>query len=61
MLLNVGDRLTMKKKHPCGSFQFTVTRTGADIGIKCVGCGRDVMLPRQKVEKMIKKIERDEV
>ena len=42
--INVGDRLVMKKAHPCGSSDFTIVRTGADIKIKCDKCGRVVML-----------------
>lgn len=56
MDISVGDILTMKKPHPCGSKTFTVTRIGADFKIKCTGCGREMMLPRTKVEKSIKKI-----
>lgn len=46
----------MKKKHPCGSFDWEIIRLGADIKIKCDGCGHIVMLPRFKFNKMIKKI-----
>lgn len=60
MDVRVGDILLMKKKHPCGSDRFSVTRIGADFRIKCVGCGREVMLERVKVEKNIKKIIREE-
>ena len=58
MDLSVGDKIETKKNHPCGekSFVFTVLRVGADIKIKCDACGREVMLPRLKAEKMIKKI-----
>ncbi len=42
----VGDRITLKKPHPCGGREWSVYRTGADIGLKCVTCGRRVMLPR---------------
>ncbi len=56
----VGDRLEMKKKHPCGSFVFTVLRIGSDIRIVCDGCGRDLVLPREKLEKSIKKIHHTE-
>lgn len=52
----VGDILMMKKPHPCGSREFTVTRIGADFKIRCNGCGREMMLPRSKVEKNIKQI-----
>ena len=56
MDLQVGDKVEMKKAHPCGSFVWEVTRIGADIKIKCTGCGHEVMNPRVKVEKGIKKI-----
>ncbi len=46
----------MKKQHPCGSKQFEVIRLGADIKIKCVECGRIIMLPRIEFNKKIKKI-----
>jgi len=48
----------MKKNHPCGkkAVVFTVLRTGADIKIKCDNCGREIMLPRLKTEKLIKKL-----
>ena len=54
--IQVGDTLVMKKQHPCGEKEFTVLRTGMDIKIRCKTCGREVMLPRAKVEKNIKKI-----
>lgn len=60
MDVRVGDILIMKKKHPCGSEQFAVLRIGADFRIRCVNCGREVMLERVKVEKNIKKIIREE-
>jgi hypothetical protein len=52
-----GDRLTMKKKHPCGCAIFTVLRSGMDIKIRCEGCGREVMVPRVKIERNIKSVE----
>jgi len=48
------DVVRLRKQHPCGSFDWTVVRIGADIGLKCVGCGRRVMLPRREVEKRVK-------
>ena len=60
MDVRLGDTLLMKKNHPCGGDKFTVLRIGADFRIRCVQCGREVMLPRSKVEKNIKKIIRDE-
>ena len=53
---DVGDVVKMKKKHPCGSDQWEILRTGMDFGIKCRGCSRFVMLPRPKFEKMVKTI-----
>ena len=57
MDVQVGDRLIMKKKHPCGSNEFAVLRSGMDFRLKC---GREVMVPRIKIEKNIKKVIRDE-
>ncbi len=56
----VGDIITVKKKHPCGENRFVVTRIGADFKIKCLGCEREIMLARVKIEKNIKKIEKKE-
>lgn len=53
---DIGDIVQMKKQHPCGSYQWEVIRLGADIKIKCVGCGRLVMLPRSKFQKDAKKV-----
>ncbi len=54
----LGDIVKMKKSHPCGSYNWEVIRMGADIKIKCQGCGRIVMLARSEFEKrMIKVIE----
>ncbi|MBE6766645.1 MAG: DUF951 domain-containing protein [Clostridia bacterium] len=60
MDVRVGDILKMKKKHPCGSDSFSVLRVGMDFKIRCNGCGHEVMVPRVKVEKNIKRIEREE-
>ena len=60
MDVRVGDVLRMKKPHPCGSMEFTVLRSGMDFKIRCNGCGREVMVPRLKFEKNIKKIIRKE-
>lgn len=59
MDIRVGDIITMKKKHPCGCNRFTVLRIGADFRIKCLECGREVMLERVKVEKNIRKLSRE--
>ena len=50
-----GDWVQMRKPHACGANQWESTRTGADIKIKCLGCGRIVMLPRQDFERAAKK------
>ena len=60
MDLQVGDIIEMKKPHPCGVKRFSVLRIGADFKIKCVGCGHEVMVTRQKCEKNIKKVIRNE-
>lgn len=54
--LSVGDRIIMKKKHPCSSDTFSIARVGSDIRIICEGCSRDLTLPREALEKMIKKV-----
>ncbi len=51
-----GNILEMKKPHPCGGSCFEVLRTGSDIRIKCTTCGRDMTLPRVKLEKSVKKV-----
>lgn len=60
MDVRVGDKLLMKKNHPCGENIFDVLRVGMDFRVRCVGCGREVMAPRSKIEKNIKKIMREE-
>lgn len=52
----VGDIVTMKKQHPCGSREWEVLRTGADFRLKCLGCGRMIMLARTAVERGIKSV-----
>ena len=59
MDVQVGDILEMKKPHPCGSRRFLVLRSGMDFKIRCTGCGHEVMVPRVKAEKNIKKIVRE--
>lgn len=56
MDVQVGDILQMKKAHPCGGNMFSVKRVGMDFRIHCDTCGHEVMVPRAKVEKNIKKI-----
>ncbi|MGB9808870.1 MAG: DUF951 domain-containing protein, partial [Caldanaerobacter sp.] len=54
--LHVGDIVKLKKKHPCGSDEWEILRVGMDVRIKCLKCGRMVLMPRAKFEKSIKKI-----
>ena len=55
-VFQLGDIVRMKKKHPCGSFNWEVVRMGADIKIKCQGCQRLVMLSRNEFEKKMVKV-----
>jgi hypothetical protein len=54
MEIKLGDIVRLKKKHPCGSDQWRVVRLGADIGIKCLGCQRRVLLERAVFERRVK-------
>lgn len=56
MDIRLDDRVKMRKPHPCGGDEWTVIRVGADIKIRCLGCGRIVMLERPVFEKRLKKI-----
>ena len=60
MDVRIGDILEMKKKHPCGCARWIVMRSGMDFRIKCEKCGHEVLIPRQKAEKNIKKIIREQ-
>ena len=59
MDIQVGDVLTMKKNHPCGSARFVVLRSGMDFKLRCEKCGHEVEVPRSKAEKNIKQIIRE--
>ncbi len=59
MDIRVGDVLELKKQHPCGSKQWQVLRVGMDFKLRCAGCGHELMLPRSKAERSIKKIQRE--
>lgn len=54
--VRVGDVVQMRKTHPCGSDRWQVYRVGADIGLRCQGCNRRVMLSRRKFEHDVKRI-----
>lgn len=60
MDVRVNDILVMKKPHPCGGNQMLVLRSGMDFRLRCQSCGREVMVPRVKIEKNIKKIIRED-
>lgn len=60
MDIKIGDFLTMKKNHPCGTNEMLVLRAGMDFRLRCVGCGREFMVARNKIEKNIKKVRREE-
>lgn len=60
MEYNLNDNVIMKKVHPCGSNEFEIIRLGADIKIKCVKCGRVIMLSRVDFNKRIKKVVKNE-
>jgi hypothetical protein len=52
--LQMGDVLRLRKPHPCGNTDWVVVRLGADIGLKCLGCGRRILLPRREVARRMK-------
>lgn len=58
--IRLNDRLTLRKPHPCGSFDWIVVRLGADIGLVCCQCGRKVLLTRRELNKRFKSIKREE-
>ena len=52
----LGSIVVMRKEHPCGNNEWEITRVGADIKIKCLGCGRSIMLSRVDFNKKIKRV-----
>ena len=54
--LRLNDIVRMRKAHPCGAYEWKVTRLGADIGLECTGCGRRVMLTRRELARRTKTI-----
>ena len=54
--IKLGDVVRLKKKHPCGSYEWQVVRLGADIGIKCLKCERRVLLERSIFERRVKAV-----
>ena len=59
MEYNVGDIVRLKKKHPCGSFEWEILRVGADFRLKCLGCGHQIMIARKQVEKNTKELRKE--
>ena len=57
MEIKVNDIITMKKAHPCGEKRWIVLRTGADLRLRCIGCGHELMIPRFKIEKNIRLVQ----
>ena len=58
--LKLNQQVELKKQHPCGSKIWTILRVGMDIKLRCQGCGHELMLPRSKAEKSIRKILNEE-
>ena len=56
MELHLHDKVELKKEHPCGSKTWEVLRVGMDIKLRCLGCGHELMIPRSKAEKSVKKV-----
>jgi hypothetical protein len=54
MKYNIGDHIITKKKHVCGSDEWVVLRTGAEIKIKCIKCNREIMVFKTELDKKIK-------
>ena len=57
----LGDQVRMRKRHPCGGEVWEVVRTGMDIRIKCLTCGRRVLLPRAEFERQLKQVVKSQV
>jgi len=56
MEIKLGDVVRLKKRHPCGGYQWQVTRLGADIGINCLTCRRRVLLERAVFERRVREL-----
>ena len=56
MSIGLGDIVRLKKAHPCGGYEWQVVRLGADIGIKCIRCGRRVLLERDTFERRVREV-----
>jgi len=56
MELSVGDVVHLRKKHPCGSYEWQIERLGADIGIRCLECNHKVFIERRNFERRVKSV-----
>jgi hypothetical protein len=54
--IHLGDIVRLRKPHPCGSYEWAVVRVGADIGIRCVTCGRRILLERSALRRRLKSL-----
>jgi hypothetical protein len=54
--LRLGDRVRLRKPHPCGNYEWRIVRLGADIGLECLRCGRRVLLTRRRLARQLKAI-----
>lgn len=57
LVYDIGDIITLKKGHPCGENKWEIVRKGADMKLKCLGCGRLIWISRIDFEKRVRKIE----
>ncbi len=60
MNYKLNDKIIMKKGHPCGTNEWQIIRLGVDIKIKCLNCGRTIMMPRIEFNKKMKKVIKNE-
>ncbi len=58
LVIEAGDVVKLKKKHPCGSYTWKVLRSGADFRLACTGCGHQIMIARRALEKNVRSIEK---
>ncbi len=56
LILEIGSTIRLKKPHPCGSYDWTVTRLGTDIGLLCIDCKRRIMISRSQLGRRLKEI-----
>ena len=53
--MQVGDKVTLRKKHPCGGYEWEVVRLGADIGLVCQTCNHRVLISRRELKRRLKR------